>query len=91
MLLIGLGILFIIKSNISTETNDARGGSMGPTTAIYSICLVILTMLSILMTKLMARKSIAVSMFFMYFVYLIYIILDELALIHPYGSDHVLD
>lgn len=91
VLLIGLGILFIIKSNITTETNDARGGSMGPTTAIYSICLLILTMVSILMTKLMARKSIAVSMFFIYFVYLIYIILDELALIHPYGSDHVLD
>lgn len=91
VLLVGLGILFIIKTNVSTETNDARGGSMGPTTAIYSMGLVLLTMISILMTKFMARKSIAVSMFFIYFVYLIYIILDELAFVHPYGSDHVLD
>lgn len=62
---------------------------MGPTTTIYILCLVFMTMISIVMTKFVARKSIAFSMFFIYFIYLIYIILDELDVIHPYGWDHV--
>lgn len=91
VLLVGLGTVFILKSNNPLETSQARGGAMGPTTAIYALILIFLTMISILMTRLLARKSIAVNMFIMYFVYLTYILLDELSIVHPYGSDHVQD